>query len=151
MTLEFKRASNEACRHFFHPSAGVGQHEVFASRFAHDARVAAVQLQVFADGLPQVTEHTGGPCEVQSGEVAVLEHHIPGDRAVACHHVDHAVGQPRRLENLHDDLGAVDLGVARFPHDHIAHEGGDGWQIAGNGGEVEWRDGKDKPLQGAVF
>ena len=78
------------------------------------------------------------------GEVAVLEHHVSSDRAVACHHVDHAVRQPCRLENLHDDLGAVDLGVAGF-HTTTLPMRAATRQVAGNGGEVEWRDAKTNP------
>ena len=109
MALEFERATNQTRHHGTHIGAGVGDHKILSTRFSHNAWVAPVHFEVFTDGLPQMTEHSGGTREVQSCKLAVIEHHVSCDWAVACHHVDDAVGETRLLENFHDDLGAVHL------------------------------------------
>ena len=88
---------------------------------------------------------------MESCEVAVLEHNVSCNRAVASHHVDHAVGQPGGLENFHDHLGAVNLGVAGFPNHDISHQGSNGRQVARNGGKIERGDRKYESFQSTVF
>ena len=151
MALELKRPADQSRHHGTDVGTGVGHNEVLAARFPHYAGVAAVHLQVLTDGLPKVAEHACGPSEVQSREFAVFEDHISGHRTIACHHVDDAIWQASLLENLHDDLGAVDLSVGGLPHHHVAHQSCHGGEVSGNGGEVEGGDGEDKSFKRTVF
>ncbi len=69
---------------------------------------------------------------------------------VARHEVDEAVRESRLLEDLVDGVVGQDGGVARLPHHAVAHDGGRVRQVAGDGREVEGRDGGDEALQRAV-
>ena len=44
----------------------VRQNEILAPSFTHDAGIAAVLGNIGADGLPNVTEHTGTTCKVNA-------------------------------------------------------------------------------------
>ena len=129
----------------------MGHHKVLSPSFSHDARIASVQREVFTNGFPQVTEDASRSCEMESCKVAMLEDHISRHRTVACHHVDDPVRQSRLLENFHDHLRTVDLGVRWLPNHNVAHQCSHCWQVAGDGREIERRDGKHKPFERPVF
>ena len=125
--------------------------EVLATGFSHDARVGFVLGNVLSNGLPEVTEHAGGPGEVKSSKVWVGEDHVACSRPINGHEVDDALGQACCVKQLHDDVGGIDLVVGRLPDHHIAHQGSGDGQVASDGREVEWCDGKNEAFQRAVF
>ena len=151
LSLEFERAANDAGDHLVHVGGTVGDDEILAASFTDNARIRLVLGNVLADGLPQVTENTRAACEMQSGKVRVGEHDITCGRTVDGHEVDDALRQAGSVQQLHDNMGGVNLVVRGLPHDHIAHEGGSDRQVACNGCEVEWCDRKDETFQSAVF
>ena len=136
---------------FIHTSRWVSQNEILTARFPNNARVAFVLRDVLTNGCPQMTENTCRTREVQSGKIWVVEHDVTRDRTIARHHVDDTIRKTRCFEHLHDDLCAIDLGVSRLPHHHIAHERRCRTQIRCNGREIKRSDREDEPFQSAVF
>ena len=151
LSLELEGAADDAGDHFVHIGGAVRDDEVLATGLADNARVGLVLGNVLANGLPQVAEHAGGPGEVQSGEIGVGEDHVACGGTVDGHQIDDAFGQACGVQQLHDDVGGVDLVVRRLPHHHVAHEGSGNGQVARNGREVEWGDREDEAFQCAVL
>ena len=98
-----------------------------------------------------MAEDAGGPGEVKSGEVGVGEDHVAGGGTVDGDQVDDALGQACGVQQLHDDVGGVNLVIGRLPHHHVPHEGGGDGQVARDGREVERGDREDEAFQRAVF
>ena len=129
----------------------MGEDEVLAARLADDARVRLVLGDVLTNGLPEVAEDSGAAREVQAGEIGVVEDHIASHRTIDGHQVDDAFRQARFVQQFHDDMCGVDLLIGGLPHDHVAHQRSRNRQVAGDGREVEWRDGKHEAFECAVF
>ena len=87
---------------------------------------------------------------MNAGEGAVGEQRLGHSRRRPGHEVDHPRGQPRLLEQLHDEVVRQHRGRRRLPHDRVPHDRRGRGEIAADGGEVEWRDRVDEPLEGAV-
>ena len=133
-----------------HVPRGVHEDEVLAAGLAHDAGVAAVALQVAADGLPHAVEDAGGAREVQPREAGILQDDLADERARSRDEVDHAVRQPGLLEQLHQVVVRQHRGGGRLPHDGVAHDDRGSGQVGADGGEVEWGHREDEALQRAV-
>ena len=129
----------------------MGQDEVLAAGFAHDARVGFIAGDVLADALPDALEHAGGAGEVDAGKIRVLEDDAAGGGAVHVHEVDDAGRHPGFREQLHQHLGRIYLRIGWLPDHYVAHHGHGRGQIAGNGGEVERREGKHEAFERAVL
>jgi hypothetical protein len=95
-------------------------------------------------------EGTGGPGEVNPGQVGMRQRHPRQRVAVPGHQVDHSRRQARRLEQSHDEVRGELLGRRRLPYDGVAHQRGSGRQVAGDRGEVERRDRQDEAFQRAM-
>ena len=70
---------------------------------------------------------------------------------VAGHELDDVWGKTGFQEDGVENVVGGDRGGRRFPDDHVTHQRGRTWKVAGDGGEIEWGDCIDKALQGAIF
>ena len=129
----------------------MGEDEVLAARFADDARIGAIVGDVVADRLPHPLEDRGRAGEVDTGQVRARHDWVadltsgPGDE------VDDAGWEAGGLHELHQIPADENSRRRGFPQHGVPHQGRRGWQIAGNGGEVERCDGKDESFEGAVL
>ncbi len=87
---------------------------------------------------------------MDAGQRRVLQRDGGDVQAVAGHHVDDALGQAGRLQQLHQQVRGELLGRRGLPQHHVAHQRRRGRQVAGDGGEVERGDRVDEALQRAV-
>ncbi len=83
----------------------MGNDEVLAARFADDAWIGFVAVDVCTNLFPQVLEHRGGSGKVQSGEIGMLEDHLAKLRPIHVDQIDDAIRQTGLPENFHDDPG----------------------------------------------
>ena len=151
LALEFEGSAQGIGHDGIDVGRGVGHNEVLAAGFAYNPRVGFVLLQVVGNRFPQGPEHPGGSREMQSGKVAVRKDHVAEVGAVHRHQVDDPVGQSSHAEQRHHHVGRVNLRVCGLPHHGVAHQRRGSGQIAGDGREVEGRDGHHKAFQRTVF
>ena len=98
---------------------GVGQHD-------HVVLGAAERLHPLAvrgAGLVHVAGHRRGAHEADRADVGVLEDPVHRD-LVAVHDVEHAVGQPRVVEDLGDQHAGARVALGRLEHDGVAARDG---------------------------
>ncbi len=150
LALELEGSPDEGGAEGVDVGGGVGEDEVLAAGLADDPRVAAVVGDVGADRAPQVLEGGGGAGEVDAGQVGLGEGHLGDVQAVTGDEVDDARRETGRLQQPHGEVRGEALGGRGLPHDRVAHQGGGGGEVAGDGGEVEGRDRVDEALQRPV-
>ena len=151
LSLELEGPPAQGGGHLQGVGAVMRDHEVLAAGLAHDAGIAAVHRQVVGDGLPQLAEHARAAGEVEAGELRMAEDHVACRAPRHMHQVDDPVRQAGLMEEFHDHLGAVHLALRRFPHGHVAHQGGRAGQVAGDAGEVEGREREHEAFQRPVL
>ncbi len=130
--------------------ARVGDDEVLAAGLADDARVRSVAVQVARDALPEGLEGPGRASEVDARQVLAGEARLALRRPVAGDELDDTVGQTGFTEQLEHVPGADHRGHRGLPEHHVAHERRGGRQVAGDGREVERRDGEHEALERPV-
>ncbi len=137
----------------FDVGAAVDEVEVLAAGFADDARVALVGgvLDAGGDLGEERAEDGGAAGVVQGGELGVGEDDVGDLFGVAGDELDDVGGETGFDEDGVEDVVGGDGGGGRFPDDHVAHQGGRTWKVAGNGGEVEGCHCVDEAFQRAVF
>ena len=128
----------------------MGDDEVLTTGLAHQTRIALVAFDVRADLTPQMLKGGRGPGEVDARQPSIGQYDVGHRLAVAGHHVDHAVGQTRRLEQLHRQEGGEGLGRRRLPDDGVAHQRRCRRKVACDCGEVERGDRVDEALERPV-
>src|SRR2546426_10242368 len=128
-------------------SRGVGEDEVLAAGLADDPRIAPVRADAPAHGLPHPLERRGRAGEVDAREIGRGERRVADLGARARHHVDDARREPRRLQNVHDDVGGVHGRGGGLPDDRVAHDRRRRRQVAADRGKVERRDREDEALE----
>ena len=84
-------------------------------------------------------------------EMLAGEGEVADRRARPVDEVDHAGGQARFLEQLHQEVRRVRRRAGRLPEDGVAHERGARREVGADRGEVERRDGEDEALERAVL
>lgn len=149
---------------------------VLAARFADDARVREVVVDVLRDVLPERLEDVGRAREVEAREVLVLDDlrsvprfvsgrslrnragetylggELDGGLAVgAGEELDDVLGESGLEEDLEDDPGRVRGSGRGLPQADVSDESRSADEVASDGGEVERRDGEDEALEGAVL
>ena len=113
------------------------QNEILTPSFTHDAGIAAVLGDIGADGLPNVTEHTGTACKVNAREIGVIENHITGFWSVCVYQIHNTIGQSRFFEDAHQHVGTINLRIGGLPNNHVAHHGRCCWQVTSDRGKVK--------------
>ena len=129
----------------------VREHEVLAAGLADEPRVGPIAVDVLADrAATGGWNDAGRPGEVDAGQVGIGERDL-GDRdAVTGDQVDDPGRQAGRLEQPHRLVRGKLLRRRRLPDDGVTHERRRRRQVAGDGGEVERRDGVDEALERPV-
>ncbi len=150
LALVFEGAASEGSGQRGRVGRGVHDDEVLAAGLPDDAGVAAVVVQVLADGAPQLLEGGGGAGEVQAGEAGVGQRDLADGLAVPGDQVDHARRESGGLEQPHGEVRGELLRGRGLPHHGVAHQRRGGGQVARDGGEVEGGDGGDEAVQRAV-
>lgn len=107
--------------------------------------------QVFFDGLLKVLKDFCIFGEVQFGEVFMFKNNIIGDRLVYQNQVDDVIWQIGGFQYFYQQACGINLSFCRFLDDGVVKESRCIGQVVGNGGEVEWCNGKDKVFQWLVF
>lgn len=125
--------------------------EVLAACLANNTGVAAVDIDVCGDVLPELAEDVGAASEVESGEQLVVNALRNDFRRRTGGELDDA----RRYTSLGEDLMANVVGVSgrrrRLPDNDIAEHSGGGGKVTTDGGEVERGNGEDKAFKRAIF
>ncbi len=98
-----------------------------------------------------MVEHLGASREMDAGEVGGIGDQVSHLGSRAGDKVDDTSGQSCFHQYLHDEVAAVNRGSGRFPDHRVAHQRRGCGKVAGDGGEIEGRDGEDKAFQSAVF
>lgn len=130
---------------------GVDEVEVFPTCFADDAREGFVAVDVSPDVLPEFLEDECRSCKVEGCKVWVGEDVLDCLCGWAWYELNDLGREAGFEQDLVDEVVGIGGGRRRFPYDDIANEGGRTREVAPDGGEVEWRDGKDEAFQRAVL
>ena len=88
---------------------------------------------------------------MEARHVGVGQHVFREVGAAAGDEVDHARGQPRFLQKLHEVVVGEHRRGGRFPEHGVAEERRRRTQVAADRGEVEGRNRHDEAVEGAVF
>src|SRR5215204_2403363 len=151
LPLVLERAADDRGRQRVDVRGRMRDDEVLAARLADDARVVAVAIHVLADRAPHAVEHGRRACEVDAREVLAPEDGVADRRAGAVDEVDHAVRQPRLLEEAHQVVGRQHRRRRRLPHDRVPHQRRRAGQVPGDRREVERADREDEALERPVL
>ena len=85
------------------------------------------------------------------GEVRARERRIANRGTGPVDEVDHAVRQPRLLQQAHEEVRGVGRRRRRLPDDRVAHQRRRRREVAADGREVEGADGEHEALQRPVL
>ena len=151
LSLVFKSTANESHGYGLGIRRFVCQDKVLTACFPNNSWVRFVAGNVFTHGFPDVLEYSSGSSEVNACKIRVFENHISCSWAIHKYQVDHPIRDTGFLENLHQHLRRIDLGVGSLPYDGIAHQGCGCRQVAGNSSKVERSQGKYEALQRTLF
>lgn len=96
--------------------------EVLATSFTNEPRVALVDVDIGADILPELLEHKGAACEVQSCEARMRNYLCNNLCRRAGYKLDDTGRNTRFFEDLVDEIVRVGGSGRRLPYDGIADQ-----------------------------
>src|SRR4051812_33883906 len=115
----------------------MGEDEILAAGFAHNARVCFIAMNIVADVFPDILENRSGAGEVNAGKIGMLENNLSCLRTVGIDKINNAVRHSRLAEYFHQHISGIHRRVRWLPYYHVAHHRTTAGKIACNSGEVE--------------